>query len=774
MARSIIGSRDVLLWALALASVAFTLIGFAADASAQQPSTRGDGPSFKTDEDKEFVPNQIIVKFEEGATRAEKADARAAEGLRKKDDLDLIDAEVVKVEGQPVEQAVRDLEKRSDVEYAEPDYMLEASATTANDPDFPKLYGLHNTGQTGGGNDADIDAPEAWDTTTGDPSTTVAVIDSGVDISHPDLTNNIWVNPGESGIDPGGRNKATNGVDDDGNKYVDDVNGWDFVKNDATVFDSGDNLHGTHVAGTIAAEGNNSAGMVGVNWKAKIMPLKFLDANGGGATSNAIKALDYAVASGAKISNNSYGGGGYLQSFIDSLKKADAAGHLFLAAAGNGGADGIGDDNDASPSYPASYDVPNVVSVAATDKNDVLAGFSNYGATSVDISAPGVGILSTVPGNTYGSLSGTSMATPHVAGVAALVKSSNPTLDDAGIKANLLQSVDKKSNLSDKTASGGRLNAVRALPDTSAPDTTISSGPSGTVATTSAAFAFSSSDPGSTFECRLDAAAFGTCSSPDQHTGLADGAHVFEVRAIDAGGNADPTPARGTWTVDATAPMAEAPAQSFVANSTLGTSAVPIRLGWSATDGVDGGGVGRYELQQSTNGGAYANVSLPTSTATDITRSLAPNSTYRFRVRAQDKAGNLGGWAEGPVFKVAPHQENATTVGYAGGTWTRAALSGAYGGYVKHDKTPGAKAKLSFTGRNVAWVAPKSAVRGQAEVWVDGVKETTVDLYSSTTLARRVVFSKSWAFSGSHTVEVRVLGTAGRPRVDVDAFVVLS
>jgi subtilisin family serine protease len=251
--------------------------------------------------------------------------------------------------------------------------------------------------------------------------------------------------------------------DDDNNTFVDDVSGWDFFRNENTVYDAADgDTHGTHVAGTIAAEGNNGAGVVGVNWKAKIMPLKFLGPNGG-STANAIKALDYAVKEGAKISNNSWGGGGSSQALKDALSKADTAGHLFMAAAGNSGV-----NNDATPHYLSSYDNPNVVSVAATDSKDVMASFSNYGATSVDLAAPGVSIYSTIPGNTYGYKSGTSMATPHATGVAALIKSNDSTLVDNDpdldkkIKDKLLQSVDL-TGLEGKTVSGGRLSAARAV-----------------------------------------------------------------------------------------------------------------------------------------------------------------------------------------------------------------------------------------------------------------------------------------------------------------------
>ena len=424
--------------------------------SGQVPEGSTDVPSFRPSGDEEFAPDRILVKLKEGVPE------RALEELNRQNNaesgkkLPRTRVDVVKLPRElPVKAAVKRYEASPDVAYAEPDFVFEPSQTvSANDPSYPKLYGLNNTGQTGGTSGADINAPEAWGTTIGDEGVVVAVIDTGADTNHPDLKNNLWSNPGET---------AANGIDDDGNKLVDDVNGWDFYNNDATVYDAADgDTHGTHVAGTIAGEGNNDLGVVGVNWKAKIMPLKFLGPNGG-YTSDAVEALNYAVAKGAKISNNSWGGGGYSQTLKDAIDRADASGHLFVAAAGNGGSDGVGDDNDATPSYPASYESANVVSVAATDSKDALAGFSNYGATSVDLSAPGVGILSTLPGNTYGGYSGTSMATPHVSGVAALLKAKNPTADDATLKDGILKSVDARSNLSGKSVTGGRLNAAGAL-----------------------------------------------------------------------------------------------------------------------------------------------------------------------------------------------------------------------------------------------------------------------------------------------------------------------
>ncbi len=347
--------------------------------------------------------------------------------------------------GMSKKNALARLRGNSQVLYAEPNYIVTAAATP-NDPRFAELYGLDNNGQTGGTPDADIDAPEAWDSQTG-TDVVVAVIDTGLDYNHEDIAGNVWSNPGEI---------PNNGIDDDNNGYIDDTRGWDFVNGDNDPFD--DNDHGTHVSGTIAAVGNNGIGVAGVNWSARIMPLKFLSARGSGSTADAISALDYAVMMGARISNNSWGGGAFSQALFDSIAAAQTAGHLFVAAAGNSSV-----NTDTSPSYPASYDLDNIVSVAATDDNDALASFSNFGALSVDLGAPGVSILSTTPANTYSSFSGTSMASPHVAGVAALVLAADPSLDLVGLKAVLMDSVDAISALAGITVTGGRLNAANAV-----------------------------------------------------------------------------------------------------------------------------------------------------------------------------------------------------------------------------------------------------------------------------------------------------------------------
>lgn len=302
-----------------------------------------------------------------------------------------------------LEELIKELNDNEYVEYAEPNYIIRADAIIPNDPMFHEQWGLHNTGQTGGIKDADIDAPEAWEITTGDTSIVVGVIDSGIDYLHEDLRDNIWVNKGEI---------PNNGIDDDGNGYIDDYYGWDFVNNDNDPMD--DNGHGTHVAGIIGARGDNGIGVAGVAWNCKLMALKFLGANGSGPTSAAIEAILYSVDNGALVTNNSWGGSGYNQALEEAIAYSENRNSLFIAAAGN--------DNSDVPHYPAFFNYS--FSVSSTDHSDKKSSFSSFGFW-VDISAPGTGILSTLPNDKYGRLSGTSMAAPMVTGLAVLVLSEN-------------------------------------------------------------------------------------------------------------------------------------------------------------------------------------------------------------------------------------------------------------------------------------------------------------------------------------------------------------
>jgi subtilisin family serine protease len=350
-----------------------------------------------------------------------------------------------------IDEVLAELRRQPGVEYAEPDYRVHVDAQFPDDPRFGELWGLHNTGQSGGSPDADVDAPEAWDQTTGDSSLVVGVIDTGVDYTHEDLAANMWRNPGET----------ENGLDDDGNGYVDDVFGVNCITGTGDPFD--DHYHGTHVAGTIGAVGDNGIGVAGMSWNVRIMALKFLDSGGGGWTSDAIECLEYATAMRAngvnvRLTSNSWGGGGFSQALEDAIRASGQAGMLFVVAAGN---DGI--DIDLEPDYPASYDLDSMISVAATDRNDALAYFSNIGVTNVDLAAPGVSILSTSPGNGYRLLQGTSMATPHVSGAAALIWARHPSASAAAVKSLLLASVDPLASVAGRVATSGRLNAASAM-----------------------------------------------------------------------------------------------------------------------------------------------------------------------------------------------------------------------------------------------------------------------------------------------------------------------
>ncbi len=350
--------------------------------------------------------------------------------------------------------AISILSNDPNVVYAEPNYILKAFQTP-DDPKFGELWGLHNEGcpecnydqSKNGVPDADIDALEAWDIFRGSTDVVVAVIDTGIDYNHEDLKANMWMNEDET---PG------NGKDDDNNGFVDDVYGYDFVNNDSDPMDG--NRHGTHCAGTIGGAGDNAKGVIGVSPVVRLMALKFLADNGSGSTSDAIKAIMYAVDNGAHILSNSWGGGGESAALKEAIAYANDRDRLFVAASGN-----RGENIDILPSYPAAYDVPNVFAVGATDCLDELVFFSNYGVKNVDIGAPGTRILSSIPNNTYEELNGTSMATPHVSGAAALLKGYKPALTAVEIKDMLMNTADPLASLQGKCVSGARLNVHEAL-----------------------------------------------------------------------------------------------------------------------------------------------------------------------------------------------------------------------------------------------------------------------------------------------------------------------
>jgi serine protease len=394
--------------------------------------------------------DQVIVKAKPGRDLTE-LHARGKGQLKKQIKHAEGQLDVVKLPpGLAMAEALGHYRGHPDVEYAEPDYILSANLVP-NDPQYADgtLWALNNTGQNGGQNDADIDAPEAWTLRSDAPQVIVAVVDTGVRFTHEDLAANMWRNPGEV---------AGNGVDDDRNGYVDDVHGISAL--DATGYPMDGNGHGSHVAGIIAAAGNNGRGIVGVAWRAQIMALQFLDANGDGYTSDAVVSIDYARAKGAAVVNASFAGPDNSFSLRDAIVRARAAGMIIVAAAGNEAL-----NNDSIPTYPANYALDNVVSVAATTRSDALANYSNYGAQTVDLAAPGSSIYSAyfLADNAYVTMSGTSMAAPHVAGAVALLRAHVSGLTHTQIIDRLLKAVDPLPALAGKTASGGRLNLQRAL-----------------------------------------------------------------------------------------------------------------------------------------------------------------------------------------------------------------------------------------------------------------------------------------------------------------------
>jgi subtilisin family serine protease len=402
----------------------------------------------------DYAAGELLVKFH--AANSNPREKLAQVGLETIGSFSAVGWQHVRLPPEmTVDEGIARYRSLSGVESVQPNFIYRAQAT-ANDPMFNELYGLNK-----------IQAPVAWDTTAGSPSVVVAVIDLGVDYKHEDLSANMWRNPGEAGIDSAGQNKATNAIDDDANGYVDDVFGVDTI-NHNPIDDGG---HGTHVSGTIGGVGNNGTGVVGVNWNVRIMAIKSHGANGNGTSASVVEAFQYVAMMrrrgiNVRVTNSSWGGApeapDYDQALKDAIDDAGNTGILNVCAAGNSA-----QDNDAVPFYPASYDSPSIMSVAASDQNDNRAGFSSRGPTSVDLAAPGVLILSTFPGS-YALLSGTSMATPHVSGAAALLWAHAPHLTVPQVKAILIDNVDVLPEWEGLTVTGGRLNLARAVQNTPA------------------------------------------------------------------------------------------------------------------------------------------------------------------------------------------------------------------------------------------------------------------------------------------------------------------
>jgi len=446
-----------------------------------------------------FVPQELLVQFSDNSSEMRAAALMTIQGeLRETIETSAMrmgkESPINRIQipkNASMETAIRELAKLPGVISVEPNWWVQTSAIS-NDPSYTtnsQLWGMYSddspvaVGGSGTTNAFGSQAEEAWNQDyVGSRSVVIGIIDEGVDINHPDLDANIWTNAFDT---------AGDGIDNDGNGYIDDIHGWDFFNNDASVYDGSGDDHGTHVAGTIGAEGGNGLGVAGVNWQVTMIPSKFLGPTGG-STSNAVKALDYLTdlktRHGVNIvaSSNSWGGGGYSAALHAAINRAAAADILFVAAAGNATS-----NNDSVANYPSNYSTLQnstgatdkasyeaVIAVASITSTGLISSFSNYGANTVDIGAPGSSIVSTLPGGTYGSYSGTSMATPHVSGAVALYASVHPQATSDQIRQAVLSSAKPTSSLSGKSVTGGRLDVtalVQVVPPSTAPSVSIAS-----------------------------------------------------------------------------------------------------------------------------------------------------------------------------------------------------------------------------------------------------------------------------------------------------------
>lgn len=446
---------------LAIAAALFGQQSYASENSHKNPGITAKKTKYEN--------RRLLVRYKEGTSTNKKDAAHFSVGAYVVESFDVpSNLEVVEVaKGISLDAAQEFYREDPNVLYVEPDYplhaYLEPPPATPNPPDddppsdtvdprYAEQWGLNNNGQTGGTVDVDINAPQMWENITGDKDIVIAIIDTGINYNHPDLVKNIWVNPGEI---------AGNNIDDDGNGVVDDVHGFNAIENTGDPLD--DHGHGSHCAGIIGAEGLNKVGGRGVMPNVTIIGCKFLSANGGGTTSGAIACLNYLRDLKTRAqnpvnifaTNNSWGGGPAAQALKDAIQEHQDLGILFVAAASNDG-----QDNDVVDTYPADYPLANIIAVAATDHKDDMAWFSNYGKRSVHVGAPGVDILSTVLGNDYELMSGTSMATPFTVGLAGMIKADNPELNYIQVKNLLMAGGVPISSLAGKTVSGRRIRAV--------------------------------------------------------------------------------------------------------------------------------------------------------------------------------------------------------------------------------------------------------------------------------------------------------------------------
>jgi subtilisin family serine protease len=576
-----------------------------------------------------YDPTSVLVRFSARADEDARDAALALVGGVIREQYTVVPGLCLVEVGMPVEEAILKLLGAKGVAYAEPDWVMRTTAIP-NDPNFGNLWGMRNIGQTvnsdPGVSGADSRAYLAWDTYTGDPNFVVAIIDDGTNNTHPDLAANIWSNPGEI---------AGNGVDDDVNGYVDDTFGYDFYQRDNNPSNT---AHGTHTAGTVGAVGNNGVGVAGVSWRCKMMVLRFLGPNGG-YTSDAVLAVQYATQKRVKVSNNSWGGGGFTQSLYDAINASKSTGHVFVASAGNSGV-----NSDTSPAYPGAYNLDNIINVAATDNNDGRASFSNYGATTVDIGAPGVNILSTYGTSGYSYLNGTSMAGPHVAGAVALVYAANPSYTYTQVKNRIMSTARPVASLSGRCVTGGVLDVAAALGGggggaNTAPTVTISSPGGGSSFASGATITFSGSatdtQDGSltasmTWTSSLQGA-IGTGGSFTRNN-LVVGTHTITATAVDSGSLSTSS----TVTITVTSSSGTAPAAPSGQTATNASGTVTVR--WTDNSSNETS----FEIKrQQRVGNVWTNEVVVGSVGANVTQfTNAPGAgKWRYAIRAVNSAG---------------------------------------------------------------------------------------------------------------------------------------
>lgn len=580
-----------------------------------------------------YREGELIVRFKTGLVKGSSLKVHASIGAAvKKRSAFVPSLELVKLpEGLSVQKAITLYMADPGVEHAEPNYIRKLSAVP-QDTLFGQQWALSNTGEFAGGTaGADIDATGAWDITSGSSSVIIAVIDTGVDYNHPDLVGNIWT---------GGESNCTDGIDNDVNGLIDDCRGWNFFDNNNTPMD--DHGHGTHVAGIIGAVGNNFTGIAGVMWHVNIMPLRFIgfhedpeecggDTNFCGDVFDEIEAIQYAISKGARIINASFGENTFSEDERDAIADADAAQVLFVAAAGNDG-----ENNDHSPMYPASHDLPNIISVAASDQNDQRAAFSNYGPASVDVAAPGVYILSTIPTfvapNGYDFFDGTSMAAPHVAGEAGLLWSYYTPFNHYQVLWTILRYSDPTPMIG-WTFTGGRINAYRALSSLLTP-ANFTATPVSTSAISVTWTDAATGEDGYIMDRRTGGGTFTQLASLPADTssfddnGLADGTQYFyRLKAFN--------------TVPADSFYAETSAATPISPPTGLTAKAPseanVQLSWTDTSATESG----YRIERRASDTAFAEIATTGANATSYNdSSVSAGTLYFYRVRAFNTTGN--------------------------------------------------------------------------------------------------------------------------------------